>query len=454
VKHIEVRGRQDITGTFLEEPTRTWILDYVSDRVMLPRLKTFSLCHSSQDEFRGHQFWIEALIPDTLEEFSLEADDKYRQLLDTVISKRVRLARLSMHTKYNGKREFWNNIIDLSAPQALTILDLYDCDLNNDVLVWISKMPKLAELTLVIFKSPRWRLAELPAHLITQSPSDLFKTLRYLTIHVRDDNSGYGLLKQIWKTALVSHITHLGLSIYSHEGTNLERCRNFLASLALKSPNICQLILNDPNQNPWHELPEMTVDLLSSLRSLPIRIFEIFFPIIPPSGQSVFSAVGGIWNNLEGLYLSGSVVELHDLLQAPVDLPQLQNLEISLWPTKPSPEPLTDALSSYLTESKHPHSGWLRRRSLGLFFRGDYHWRYQYDTKDWDVLARYEILMDSYVPTEWAHMHRILVERWSNIYVAVGDPRDICFGFSYPLQERISYYSSQVQNQGNEATGT
>jgi hypothetical protein len=352
---------------------------------MLPSLEKFSLlmpdtCFSAQHVhlLEGHRFWLEALISNTLEELVF---DKFCANLDvpfcflqTFFSHCHRINRLELR-QWGGHGQFWTAVTKCKPPQNVRTFHLEVDKIDQDIISWISKMPKLDKLALELSHD---RLG----NLIAACPSGSLTVLKSLFINAPAYQ--WLTLNQLWHTPIVSHLNQLSICLPRPRNSNLGHIGRFFASLAVQSPNIYHLNINSMIGYALSPVTQVPANVLSNLRLPSLRTFWIKYSI---ASHSLFETIGPLWPDLEDLRLSSTVVELPDLLRALVYYPRLRQLHIQLQPRKITHEALSTTLAEYMTYSTHPHSATLTVEFNHQAIRTRHSFRY--DLEDMDVLARY-----------------------------------------------------------------
>ncbi|KAJ1305675.1 hypothetical protein OPQ81_010413 [Rhizoctonia solani] len=212
----------------------------------------------------------------------------------------------------------------------------------SEVLLWFAEMRQLSSLELLIDPGDSEEPLSLPE---VSYPNNAFHNLATLKVYTSDHGDTVeecNLLKQLWKTPLVRHLTCVEIMLSSPIYPDMKEFDQFMTILVTHSPKVSSLLLR-ASGSPEH-FPEITIEVLESARRLPIRTLNVQSPIHLGAEQPLFKSFGGTFARLEDLDLSSTAVEVSDLLSAHGYLPQLRYLNIGVWQTKTNKKKLERAL--------------------------------------------------------------------------------------------------------------
>ncbi|CAE6475787.1 unnamed protein product [Rhizoctonia solani] len=301
-----------------------------------------------RDEYADYKFWIDALIPQTIQRISFESfSNDNESLLEALISKAPDLVHLDFASETRSSR-CYQQIVGPKAMRNVRSLHYSGSIMDPDVLRWFSQMPELSILELTLDQED----SEDPTIPEVDYEADAFQALTTLKVFTCDHaeiDDQWNLLRQIWKTPLVERLTCVEIKVSEPILPGMREFDQFMSVLASQSPHVSNLRIEASGQ-PEH-FPEIPVELLSDIRQLPVHTLAIQSPIHSSGDQPLFKTLGTIYPHLEDLDLGSTVVEISDLITVHSHLPNLRYLNIGVWQSKTNKRKLE---RSWFSENKVP----------------------------------------------------------------------------------------------------
>ncbi|CAE6380237.1 unnamed protein product [Rhizoctonia solani] len=406
VKCLKITPQFMISGSFQDALDELAVQASSTSLLILPALgevKLTMIVENSQrryrDEYADYKFWIDALIPQTIKRISFEAYSNHNEsLLGAIISKAPELTHLEFASEARSAR-FYEQIVGPNQMRHVRFLRYSGSIMDPDVMNWFTEMPQLSVLELTLDQED----SEEPHIPEMDDKPEAFQALTTLKVFTCDHAEvaeQWILLRQLWRTPLVKHLTCVELKLSGPIYPDMQEFDQFMTVLVDQSPQVSSLRI-EASGTPEH-FPEIPIEVLSETRRLPLRALYLQSPIHLGVNQSLFKSLGAVYSKLEVLDLGSSVVEVSDILNAHHYLPRLRYLNIGVWSTKVNKERLQRTLFSLSKASsfvplRPPNNSYLsicfRSRRLGSGMRA-----YTLDFSDVHVVA---LLLSTY----WAIIH-------------------------------------------------
>ncbi|KAG8694258.1 hypothetical protein FRC11_002315, partial [Ceratobasidium sp. 423] len=324
VKCIKITPQFVISGSFEENRSEVAILASTTDHFILPQLRTVHLAmlhyRRRTDSYADYKFWMDALIPNSIQHISFQSvwsnDDE--SLLQTLLSKAPELSRLEFAAE-EPPPSFYKQIVGPDKLRNVQYLRYTGSIMHPSVLLWLAELPQLSSLELII--DPGDSDPEDPDEPFSLPevtyPSDAFRaltTLKVFTSDHRDIADECNLLRQIWRTPMVKHLTCVEIKLSSPIYPGLREFDQLMDVLMNHGPKVSSFRLEASGQSK--HFPEIPFETLSDMRRLPLHTLSVQSPIHLGVDQSLFKNLGGALAKLEDLDLGSTSVEISDVLGA------------------------------------------------------------------------------------------------------------------------------------------
>ncbi|KAH7339136.1 hypothetical protein B0J17DRAFT_768129 [Rhizoctonia solani] len=343
VNCVKITPQFTISGSF-QEPSEVTVLASTTGRLTLPHVRAVKLTmivENSQrryhDEYADYKYWIDALIPHTIQRISFESFSNYNEsLLEALISKSPDLIHLEFASETRSSR-FYQQIVGSEAMRNVQLLQYSGSIMDPDILQWFSQMPQLSTLELTLDQEDS-EDPNIPEVAYESYAFQAMTTLKVYTCDHSEVENQWDLLRQMWRTPMVKRLTCVEIKVSEPILPGMREFDQFMSVLASQSPNVSNLRLEA--SGTLANFPEIPVEALSDIRQLPLRTLTIQSPIHSKADQSLFKSLGEINAQLEILDLGSTTVEISDLISAHRYLPSLRYLNIGVWKTKTSKQKL------------------------------------------------------------------------------------------------------------------
>ncbi|CAE6416641.1 hypothetical protein ACGC1H_002245 [Rhizoctonia solani] len=422
---------------------------YFSDRpaysslhqVVLPALKDVDMAYKwSSSSWVGGAYdkpslmWMTLLIPPTLQSLSFTAtDQRDLSLLGTLLARCPQLTRFKFRPDQRPNWDTWLSFSAFRIPQEIMSLEVFCAEINNVGYSWLSKLPKLQSLELLLCQ----RFSRMQPHTLHSgsynpppSPTypHAFSALRSLSISVTDKNKLQQII-QIW-CVIAAHITHATIKA-SKQAWSLDMFDKLFAGLALHCSEVSFLQFKESEINNGIGMLPLTVSHFSALQPLPLRILRINRPLSMPDDCNILAYMAKLFPELEELWLEGTPIMIEELLQATVYFPHIRHLEIGLHTLKPRSRPLNHILKDQGQHVDSDHtSGSILALELCVIERQED--RRAFSAEDWDFIAGF------------------LTLRWSSISIKPSPIEDL-LERTFKINEKFAFHSAQrVKNKCRE----
>ncbi|EUC61061.1 hypothetical protein RSOL_381310 [Rhizoctonia solani AG-3 Rhs1AP] len=404
------------------------------NQVVLPGLKDVDMAYKwSSSSWVGGAYdkpslmWMTLLIPPTLKSLSFTAtDQRDLSLLGTLLARCPQLTRFKFHPDQRPNWDTWLSVSAFRIPQEITSLEVYCAEVNNVGYSWLSKLPKLQSLELLLCQRFS-RMQSRSLHSASSNPPrppptfpHAFSALRNLCISVTDKNKLQQVI-QIW-CAIAAHITHATINA-SKQVWTLDMFDKLFTSLASHCSKVTFLQFNEFEMNNGTEMLPLTVSHFSALQPLPLRILRINRPLSMPDDCNILAFMAKLFPELEELWLEGTPIMIEELLQATVYFPHIRRLEIGLHTLKPKSKPLSHILKGH---GQHVDRDCMPKSTLALELcvierQED---RRAFSAEDWDFIAGF------------------LTSHWSSISIKPSPIEDL-LERTFKINEKFALHSAQ-----------